>query len=161
MRNSVDTGGGGESLGCAHVKIRVNDSHVRKKLIVGQRIFYAACFVGDNSERSDLRAGACRGGNGNEVCLFAHLREGVNTLSDVDEAHCHIHEVRFGVFIKHPHDFCRVHCGAAAEGDDAVGPESVHLRRALLCRSKGRVGLNVKECCVSNAHFVKNVGDKL
>ena len=54
--NRVDTRSGGESLGAAHHKVGVNDSHIGHKLIVRERIFDTCFLIGDDREGSNLRA---------------------------------------------------------------------------------------------------------
>ena len=139
--------------------IRVDDSHLRKKLIVRKRIFNARGLVGYNRERRNFGTRTRGSGDSDEVCLFAHLREGVNSLSDIHEAHCHIEEVDFGMFVHNPHDFARVHCRAAAERDDAIGFEGFHLSGTLFCACKGRVGRDVEERGVRYTHLVEFIGD--
>ena len=65
------------------------------------------------------------------------------------------------MLIEYPHDLAGVHCGAAADGDNAVGLERYHLCGAFLGAGEGRVGSDVKECGVDYAHFVELVGDRL
>ena len=157
----VDTGGGGQSLGGAHVEVGVNYCHVGHKLIVCEGILNARCLVGDNGEGSYLAAGTCRGRDSDEIRLFAHLREGVDALADIHEAHCHIHEVRLGMLVENPHDFCRVHSGAAAQGDYRVRLEGSHLLNALFGALERRVGSNVAEGRVYYAHLVELIGYRL
>ena len=159
MSNRVDTRSGSKSLGRAHVEIGINNRHIREQLIVCERIFYACLFIGDYRERRNLTACTRRCRDSNKIRLFAHFRESVNTLSDIHEAHCHIHEVDFGVFVHNPHNLACVHSGAAAQSDDAVGFESSHLRGAFLSAFKRRIGRYVEERGVLNTHFVEFVGD--
>ena len=65
------------------------------------------------------------------------------------------------MFVENPHYLCGIHCRTAAEGDNCIGFESRHLCRTALCIFESGVGLNVKECCMSNAHFIKFVGNGL
>ena len=143
MDSFIDTGSGGKPLRRGHVVVGVNDRHVREQLVIRERILNARSLVGDNGEGSYL--GACSGGCGDrdEVSLLAHLRERVDPLSDILEAHRHIEEVSLGVLVKYPHDLAGVHSGAAAEGDDNVGLELLHLLRALHRACERRVGSNV------------------
>ena len=143
------------------MEICVNYCHVGHELIVGKGILDAGGLVGDNGERSYLTAGTCRGRDGDEICLFAHLREGVDTLADINKAHSHVHEVRFRVLIENPHDLRRVHRGAAAESDYRVGLESSHLLNALFGALESRVGSNVAESRMDNAHLVELIGYRL
>ena len=143
------------------MEIGVDNCHIGKKLIIGKRIFYAALFIGNNGKGSNLGACTCRSRDSDEICLFAHFGECVNTLAYIHKAHCHIHKVCFGVLVKNPHNFARVHSAAAAESDYAVRSKSSHLLCAFFCACKRRVGSNVKECCVLNTQFIKFVGDGL
>ena len=143
------------------MEVGVDNCHVGKKLVVCEGILNATLLVGNNCEGGNFGACTCGGGNCDEVCLLTHLGEGVNSLADIDEAHCHIHEVCLGMLVENPHDLCGVHCRTTAKGDDGVGLECSHLRRTLGCVCKGGVGLYVEECLVLNTHLVKLVGDGL
>ena len=157
----VDTRSSSESLGSGHMEIGVDDCHVGKKLVVSKRILHTGLFVGDNCERSNLRAGTCGGRNCDEVSLFTHLGEGVDSLTDINESHCHIHKVCFRMLVENPHDLCSVHCGTAAECDDGIGLECSHKSCTLGCVCKGRIRLYVKERGVLNAHLIELIGDRL
>ncbi len=157
----VDTRSGGQSLRTAHHHVRVNDSHLGHKLVVRERILDAGLLVGDYRERSYLGACTRGGGNCDEVCLVAHVRECVNSLAYIYEAHSHILEIRLGVLVKYPHDLSSVHCGTAAHCDNAVRLELSHELRAALCGSEGGIGLYIGEGGVCNAHLVKLIGDYL
>ena len=139
------------------MEISIDDCHIWKKLIVSKRILNACLFVSNNCEWCYFRACTCGCGNCDKVCLFTHLGEGINSLTDIDKAHCHIHKVSFGMLIENPHNLCRVHSRTTTERDDCIGSEGSHLRCALSCICKCWVGLNVKECCVLNTHCVKLV----
>ena len=65
------------------------------------------------------------------------------------------------MLIEHPHDFCRVHSGAAAQRDDNVGLEFTHSLRAVLSGKQRGIGLNVGEHSVGDVHLVKLIGDRL
>ena len=96
------------------MQIGVDDGHVGEQLIIGQRIFNSALFIGYYCKGSDLAARSGRGGDGNELSLFAHLGESVNTLADIHETHGNIHEVHIVMLVHHPHDLSGVHRGTAA-----------------------------------------------
>ena len=161
MCHSVDTGSGCKSLGSIHHVVGINDSHVREKLIICERILDTALFVGDDSERSTLRTCTCRCRDSDEVCLFAHLRECVYSLADIHEVHCHIHEVCIGMLVEYPHDLACVHSRAAAESDDTVGLKCADGLCAFKCAGKCRVGENVAEYGVLDAHLIELVRDRL
>ena len=161
MGDCVYTRGGGKSLGSCHLEIWVNYCHVRQQLVVRKGILYAALFICDNGKWSDLGACTCRCGDGDEVCLFAHFRECVYSLSDIHESHSHIHEVSVGMFVEHPHYLGSVHCGAAAQCDNGIGLECSHLLGTCLGAGKCGVGSYIEEGCGSNAHFVQLVNDRL
>ena len=158
MRYGVDARCARETLGSVHHHIGVNDCHFGHKLIIGKRIFNAAVFIGDNRKGSYLTARARCCGNCDEIGLFSHLGEGVNTLSDIGKAHCHIHEIGFGMLIENPHNFCGIHCRAAADCDNNIRLKRSHLSRTLSCACKCRVGSDIIESGVNNAHFVELVG---
>ena len=130
-------------------------------IIVGEGVFDTGLFVGDDGEGRDLGAGAGGGGDGDEIRLFTHVGEGVDTLADVAEAHGHVVEVGVRVFVEHPHDLGRVHGRAAANGDDDVRAEGLHLCGALSCAGKGRIGRDAEEHGVVYAQLVELVGDGL
>ena len=159
--NGVDTGSGSQAFRCGHHHIRVDDCHVRQKLIVGKRPFHAGVRIGNNRERGHFGAGARGGRNRDEVSFFAHLREGIDSLADVHEVHSHVGEVHVGVLIHHPHDFRRVHSGTAADGDDGIRLELGHLVSTLSRALERRVGGNFIEAGVLNAHFVELLFNRL
>ena len=161
VRHGVDAAGAGQPPGRVHHHVRVHDGHLGHELIVGQRVLDAGVLIGDDREGRDLAAGARRGGDGDEVRLFAHAGEGVGALADVAEAHGHVQEVRVRMLVEHPHDLGRVHGAAAADGDDAVGLEGGHGGRALLGGGQAGVGRHVKEGGVGDAHLVQAVGHGL
>ena len=161
MDHSVVAGVGGKSLGYAHHQLGIAYRHVGKKLVIGERVLHAALFVGDNGERRDLRARARGGRDSDEVRLLAHLRELVNALAYIHKAHGEVGEVDFGMLVQHPHNLARVERTAAAERDDSVGIEAAHGFRALLRRAERRVGLNIGERRVDDAHLVEPVADEL
>ena len=62
------------------------------------------------------------------------------------------------MLVEHPHDFARVHRGAAAHRYYAVGAEVRHRLRAFARAGERRVGSDVEECRVLYTHFVEAVG---
>ena len=155
MGHGVDAGGSGQTLGGVHHHVGVHDGHLGQQLVVRQRILDAGGFIGDDGEGGHLGAGAGGGGNGDEIRLFAHLGEGVDTLADIHKAHGHVLEVRLGMLIQHPHDLARVHGGTAADGEDQVRLEGRHLRRALSGTGEGGIGSYVVEGGVGDPHGVQ------
>ena len=99
VRYGINTRCACKALGSAHMKVCINDCHVRKQFVISQRIFNTCCFISNYCKRCNFRTGTCRCGDGNEECLFPHLGEFVNSLSDIHETHCHIKEICFGMFI--------------------------------------------------------------
>ena len=91
----------------------------------------------------------------NEVGLLAHLGEGEDTLADVHEVHGHVLELALGVLVHHPHDLAGVHSGATADGDDDVRLKESHLLGAATCALQRRIGLDVVEAVVGDAHLVE------
>ena len=65
------------------------------------------------------------------------------------------------MLIEHPHDLCRVHCGAAAKGDDGVRLKFAHGCGAVLRGEQRGVGLNVGKYRAGDVHLVELVGDRL
>ena len=145
MADSVDSGSRGEAGRRHHLHVCIYDCHVRQERVVCKRILRACRLVGDDGERRHLGAGSGGGRHAYEIGLLAHLRERIDALADVQEAHRHVLEVRFRVFVEHPHDLRRVHRAAAADGDDDVRLEARHELRALLGAGEGRVGRDVGE----------------
>ena len=155
MGHGVDAGGRSQTLGGVHHHVGVHDGHFRQQLVVRQRVLDAGGFIGDDGEGSHLGAGTGGGGDGDEIRLFAHLGEGVDTLADIHEAHGHVLEIRLGMLVQNPHDLARVHGGAAANGEDQVGLEGCHLRRALSGTGEGGIGSHVVEGGVGDPHGVQ------
>ena len=143
------------------MQISVNDRHVGHQLVVGKRILDSGLFVGDNGERSNLGTGTGRGRDCNEVSLFTHLGESIDTLTDIREAHSHIHEVCFRMLVKNPHDLAGVHSGTAAESDNHVRLKRHHLSGTLTGTCQRRVGRYVVERGVRDSHAVQLIGDAL
>ena len=161
MRQRVDARDSRQALRQLHHQLRVDDRHVRRQRVVGQRELLLRHLVRDHRERRHLGARAGRGRNRHEIRLLAHLGEGVNALADIAETHRHIHEVGFRMLVEHPHDLRRVHRGAAADGDDAVRLEGGHLRGAFLGAAQGRVRRDVGEGLMHDAHRIELVGNRL
>ena len=161
MGHSVDAGCCGQTLGSTHVEIRIDDCHIGQQLIICQRILDARGFICDNSKRSYLRAGAGRGRNRNEIGLLAHLGEGIDSLADIDEAHCHIHEVCLSMLVEHPHDFGGIHGRSTAQCDNGIRLESSHLCDAFLGITQRGIRLDIEEGGVCNPHLIQLVGDGL
>ena len=143
--DSVDTRSARKAGRRGHLHISINNRHRRHKLVVGERILGPRRLVGNNGERSYFRTGTGRSRDADERRLNTHLREAVDALADIHEAHRHIVEVGLGVFIENPHDLRRVHGAAAADGDDDVGIKAGHELGAFLGASERRVGSNVRE----------------
>ena len=159
--NSVDTGSRGKAFRCAHHHVSINDCHVRQKLIVSKRPFHAGVCIGDDCKRGNFRTGTCGSRNGDEVSPFAHFRESIDSLADIHEVHSHIGEIHIGMLIHDPHDFRRVHCGTAADGDDGIRLELGHLVSTLSRALERRVRGNFIEASVLNAHFVEFLFNRL
>ena len=161
MCHDVDTGSGGKSLRLCHHVVRVHDCHIRKELIVCQRILDPSVGIRDDRERCDF--GTCTGGSrdGYEVSLPAHFRILVDTLPDIHEVHGHVGEVRIRVLVEHPHDLGCVHRGTAAECDDDIRLKGAHLRCACERVLQSRIRLHIREACMDNPHGIKLVFDRL
>ena len=161
MSHSVNTWCRCKTLRLIHHHISINNSDIRKEFVISKRILCTWFFISNNSKRSYLRTCTWRCRNSNKCSLFAHLRECVNSLSDINETHSHIHEVSFRMLIKNPHNFTCVHSWTAAESNNAVRTESSHSLCTFHCRSKSRVRSNIKECSMLNAHFIKLISNAL
>ena len=157
----VDTRGGGQALRRGHHHVSIHNRHLRQQFVVRQRVLHAGVLIGNDGERSDFGARASRGWDGDEVRLFTHLREGVHALADIHEAHCHVEEVHFRMLVHDPHNLAGVHCGTAADGDNAVRLEGGHGLCAFLRAGEGRVGRNIVERGVDDAQLIQLVGNRL
>ena len=155
----VDAGGGGQALGGGHVVIHIHDRHIGHELIVGKRVLDAGLLVGDDGEGGCLTACTGGGGNADHIGLLAHLRELVDALADIREAHGHIGKVGLGVLVEDPHDLGRVHGGAAAERDDDIGLEGLHALGALSRAGEGRVVRYVEEAGMLDAQLLELLED--
>ena len=144
-----------------HLDVGVDDRHLRHQLVVGERILHARLLVGDDGERRHLRARAGRGRDRDEVGLLAHLRERVDALADVHEAHRHVLEVALRVLVEDPHDLRGVHRRAAADRDDHVRLERGHELGALLRAGEGRVRRDVGERREHDALLLERGLDRL
>ena len=120
MSQDIHTGGTGQTLRLAHHIICINDRHVRKQLIIGQRILYTRLLICDNRERSYLRTCTGRGRNRYKISLLTHLRECIYTFPDINKAHCHILEINLRMLIHHPHDLTGIHSRTAAQCNDYI-----------------------------------------
>ena len=155
MGHDVDAGGSGQAARGGHAVVGVDDSHVGEQRVVGERPLDAGLLVGDDGERRALGAGTRRGRDGDEVGLLAHLGESEDTLADVHEVHGHVLKLALGVLVHHPHDLAGVHSGATADGDDDVRLKESHLLGAATCALQRRIGLDVVEAVVGDAHLVE------
>ena len=152
--DGIDTRGGGQTARCAHVEIGIDDGHIGEEFVVGQGIFNARVFVGDDGKRRDFGARTSRCRNGDEIGFFAHFWECIDALANIHKAHGHVLEIDFGVFVHDPHDLCGVHGGTTAQSDDDIGLERDHLLRSLDGATERRIGRDVEEARMCNAHFV-------
>ena len=89
------------------------------------------------------------------------MREGIDALADIHEAHSHIHKVYFGMLVKYPHDLAGVHSGTTTDSDNAIGSEGTHSLGTFLSGSQRRIGSDFEEAGVSDAKFVELVGNGL
>ena len=160
MGHSVNTGGSGQTLWSGHMEIRIDDCHIRKELVIRQRILNASLLIRNDREGSYLRTGTGGCGDRDKVSLLSHLGEGVDTLADIHEAHGHIHEIRFRMFIEHPHDLSGIHGGAAAQSDNDIRLEGCHLCCTGFGAAEGRIRFDFEEAGMRNAHLVQLVRDR-
>ena len=157
----VDAGSGSQTFGGVHHQIGIHDRHLRQQFIVRQRIFHARDLICDDSKRRDFGTGAGGGGNRDKIGALPHLREGVDALSNVAEAHRHVLKIYVGMFVEDPHDLSCVHCRSAAYRKDEIRPERRHLCCALFGTCQRGVGCNVIECRMRDTHFVELLLDRL
>ena len=57
------------------------------------------------------------------------------------------------MFIKHPHNLCRVHRGTAADSDNGIRLERFHTFNALACGAECGIRFNVAEDFELEVHF--------
>ena len=135
-------------------ELRVNDSDIRSELVVSERILHVLGLIGNYCEGSNFRTctGSCR--YADKLSLLTHLRELVNSLTDIHELLSHADEVSIGVLIEEPHCLCSVHCGTAADSNDAVRLEGVHNTCTLTNCCKVRIRLNFAEDLDNGVIFV-------
>ena len=143
MYENIESGCSGEAAWLCHHVVGIDDRHVRKQLVVRDRVLGARGLVGDNRERCYLRTGTRRGRDGYEECLLTHLRELVNLLTDIDVTHRHIGEGYIRVLVENPHDLTGIHRRTTTEGDDAIRLITTHLLSAFLSIGQGRIRLYV------------------
>ena len=122
----VHAGVGGDVRRHGHDEGGVNDGDAGGERVVGQRVFAVVLFVGDDRERRHFRAGAGGGRDADVFGFFAQFGEFEGAFADVHEFLHEIAEINLRLFVKHPHDFCRIHDRAAAEGDNGVRRETFH-----------------------------------
>jgi len=65
------------------------------------------------------------------------------------------------MLIKNPHNLSCVHSRTAADSNNAVRLECCHSLCTFLSGSKCRVRLNIEECSMLDAHFVKLICNAL
>ena len=161
MCYSIDTGSRGKSLRGIHHHVGINDCHLRKELVICKWVLNSCSLVCDNRERCNLRTCTCWCRNSDEVCLLTHLRECINTLTDIAETHCHIKEVNLRVLIHNPHNLTCVHCWTTADCYNTIRLEGSHSLRTLCSGSKWWIRCYIIEGCVLDSKLVKLICDML
>ena len=153
----IDPRAGGKSLGNVHHQLRVDHRDVGHQLVIGERIFHARPFVRDNGKRRHLAARARGGGHRHKHRLVSHAGERIHSLADIHKPHGEILKIRFGVFVKHPHDLRRVHGRAAAQRDDHVGLKLFHQLRSRPRTGKRGIGRDVEKFHMRDVHRVEHL----
>ena len=110
----VHAGVGGDVRRHGHDEGGVNDGDAGGERVVGQRVFAVVLFVGDDGKRRHFRTGAGGGRDADVFGFFAQLREFEGAFADVHEFLHEVAEINLWLFVKHLHDFCRIHDGTAA-----------------------------------------------
>ena len=148
----VHAGGGGKALrhGCHHV--RVHNGHHGDVVGVHADKLPVLLHVGDDVVDGDLRGGAGGGGHSDDGQAGvlggggAFQRANVSVLRVGDDD---------------ADSLGGIHGGAAANGDDAVGPSLLAGLHAVLYILNGGVGLDLRIDLISDASLVQHVGDLL
>ena len=148
MDEGVDAAGRRDARRCARQQLRVQNSAGRQQLIAEHGQLVVAPVVGDDRERRDLRAGACRGRDGDERHDLA--RNLVRTLIFLDPA---------AVFCDDADRLGDIHRRAAAEGHDKVRARRLVGRRRLFDRIRRRIALGLGEGVDRKACRRERVGD--
>ena len=63
------------------------------------------------------------------------------------------------MLIEYPHDFAGIHCGTAAEGNDAIRLKRTHGSRAGFCTGKCGIGSYIVETGMNDSHGIQFVFD--
>lgn len=143
MDEGVDAAGRRDARRCARQQLRVQNSAGRQQLIAEYGQLVVAPVVGDDRERRDLRAGACRGRDGDERHDLA--RDLVRALIFLDPA---------AVFCDDTDRLGDIHRRAAAEGHDKVRARRLVGRRRLSTVSvDGLPSVSVKASTAKPAAF--------
>ena len=135
-----------------HHVVGIYDSHFRHHFVTDDRPLHAGVRVGNDRERSNLGTRTSRSRDADQLRLLAHLREETDSLSDIEEDRSHVEESFFRIFVHDPHDLRSIDCGTAADSDDNVRLEFVHLREALHRILDLRVNADVEEFCSFDTH---------
>ena len=151
MGHRIQTTERAQGLRHFHDQVGINNRHIRGQGIVSQRVLLPGGVIGNNGERRHFRAGTRRGGDRHHFGFNPHFRELVDTFTDIHKAQRQLFEVGFRMFVHDPHDFRRVHRGAAAQGDNHVRFESVRQLSAFTDDGQSRVSFHFKENFCFNA----------
>ena len=160
MGQCIDTGSTGQTLGLIHHEISVYDRHVRQQLIVSDGPLGTCISVRDNCERSYLGTGTGRSRDCNEHCLLAHLREYIDSLTNIHEVHSQIFEVALLMLIHEPHDLAGIHGRTATQSDDDIRSECLQLLKTFPCYLKRRVRSHLIEAGMGDTHIVQLIRNR-
>ena len=148
MDEGVDAAGRCDARRRRGQQLRVQNGAGRQQLIAEYGQLVVAPVVGDDRERRDLRAGACRGRDGDERHDLA--RDLVRALIFLDPA---------AVFDDNADRLCNIHRRAAAEGHDKIRARRLVGRRRLFDRIRRRIALGLGEGVDRKACRLQRVRD--
>ena len=128
-------------------EVGIDDRHVGRDLEIRDGVFDTVLIVGDNGERRDFGRRARGRGDRAEMRLRSQLGQ--------PEHLAHVLKRRIRIFIFDPHGFRRVDGRASAHGNDPIGLEFLHRRRALHHGFHRRIGFDALEHFHFHARFLQ------
>ena len=158
MHQSVKAGSGRQSLGHMVDEIGVDNCHIRRQRIIGNRVFNMGFVIGDDCKRRHFGTGARGGRDGNHHRLFTQFGNSADTFADIHKTHGNVFKVNLRMLVHQPDDFGRVHRRTAAQSDKHVGLVRTNHGQSFVNRRQSRIRLDVKEDLIVNIHFFQNSG---
>ena len=143
----VHTGIGGKFGRHGFRKLGIDDSHVGGDVEVRERIFNALLIVGYDRKRRNFGCRARGRGYGAEF--------GFGPQRGERERRKEFFKGSLGIFVEHPHRFCRVDRRTSAYGYDPVGLEFPHHFGAFHDRFHRRIGFDALEKSGFDTGFLK------